>query len=178
MTPCHKCPGSSRPQRRVSIPMLRPVGESFTAGIIAALAANPTVWAKTVLILNYDENDGFFDHVPPALPAIRPELGASTVSTAGEALGDEPVGLGPRVPAIIVSPWTRGGWVNSQVFDHTSVIRFLETRFGVMEPNISAWRRAVTGDLTSAFDFNTRNSHPVRLPGPQTLLDRLQTTRQ
>jgi phospholipase C len=154
------------------------LGESFTAGIIAALAANPTVWAKTVLILNYDENDGFFDHVPPALPAIRPELGASTVSTAGEALNNEPVGLGPRVPAIIVSPWTRGGWVNSQVFDHTSVIRFLETRFGVMEPNISAWRRAVTGDLTSAFDFNAQDSQPVRLPGPQKLLDRLQAARQ
>jgi len=154
------------------------VGESFTAGIIAALAANPTVWAKTVLVLNYDENDGFFDHVPPALPAIRPELGASTVSTVGEAFGNEPVGLGPRVPAIIVSPWTRGGWVNSQVFDHTSVIRFLETRFGVMEPNISAWRRAVTGDLTSAFDFNTHGSKPVGLPQPQKLLDRLEAARQ
>ncbi len=154
------------------------VGENFTAGIIAALAANPTVWAKTALILTYDENDGFFDHVAPALPAIRPELGASTVSTAGEALNNEPVGLGPRVPTILISPWTRGGWVNSQVFDHTSVIRFLETRFGVLEPNISAWRRAVTGDLTSAFDFNSQHNEPVRLPGTQRSLDRLQTTRQ
>jgi len=154
------------------------VGESFTSGTIAALAANPSVWAKTVLILNYDENDGFFDHVPPPLPAIRPAFGASTVSTDGEALNNEPVGLGPRVPAIIVSPWTRGGWVNSQLFDHTSVIRFLETRFGVMEPNISAWRRCVMGDLTSAFDFNARDSQPVRLPLPRKLLKRLQTARQ
>ena len=154
------------------------VGENFTSGIIAALAANPSVWAKTVLILNYDENDGFFDHVPPPLPAIRPALGASTVSTDGEALGNEPVGLGPRVPAIIVSPWTRGGWVNSQLFDHTSVVRFLEARFGVIEPNISPWRRAVTGDLTSAFDFNAHNSRRVTLRSPQRLLDRLQTARQ
>jgi phospholipase C len=57
----------------------------------------------------------------------------------------------------VLSPWSRGGWVNSQVFDHTSVIRFLEARFGVMEPQISPWRRAVCGDLTSAFDFK----HPV-----------------
>ncbi|KAJ8138677.1 hypothetical protein OY671_008110, partial [Metschnikowia pulcherrima] len=62
-------------------------------------------------------------------------------------------GMGPRVPMSVVSPWSRGGWVNSQVFDHTSVIRFLEARFGVAEPNISAWRRAVAGDSTSAFDF-------------------------
>jgi phospholipase C len=128
-------------------------GEAFTGGLIAALAAHPEVFAKTVFILNYDENDGFFDHAPPPVPAIRAAMGASTVSTAGESFGGEAIGLGPRVPAIIVSPWTRGGWVNSQVFDHTSVIRFLEARFGVQEPNISAWRRTVAGDLTSAFDF-------------------------
>ncbi|HMA50542.1 MAG TPA: phospholipase C, phosphocholine-specific, partial [Magnetospirillaceae bacterium] len=129
------------------------VGEAFTAGILTALASNPAVWAKTVFILNYDENDGFFDHMPPPIPAIKPKFGASTVDTEGEALGSEPFGLGPRVPALIVSPWTKGGWVNSEVFDHTSVIRFLEARFGVKEPNITPWRRAVTGDLTSAFDF-------------------------
>jgi phospholipase C len=78
-----------------------------------------------------------------------------------ELLG-RPYGLGPRVPAYVISPWSRGGWVNSQVFDHTSVIRFLEARFGVKEPNISPWRRAVCGDLTSAFDFRTPNRQ--RLP--------------
>jgi len=64
-----------------------------------------------------------------------------------------PVGLGIRTPTIIVSPWTRGGNVCSQLFDHTSVLQFMEKRFGVMEPNISHWRRSVSGDLTSAFDF-------------------------
>jgi phospholipase C len=63
---------------------------------------------------------------------------------------------------IVVSPWSRGGWVDSQAFDHTSLVRFLEARFGVMEPNISPWRRAVLGDLTSAFDFR----HPNREPFP------------
>ncbi|MBV9510738.1 MAG: phospholipase C, phosphocholine-specific, partial [Caulobacteraceae bacterium] len=142
-------------------------GEAFTARLIAALAANPAVFAKTVFILNYDENDGFFDHVPPPTPATTPELGASTVAVGDEVYGGQPVGLGPRVPMILVSPWSRGGWVDSQLFDHTSVLRFLEARFGVIEPNISAWRRAVTGDLTSAFDFAGVDPTPPRLPSTE-----------
>ena len=66
-------------------------------------------------------------------------------------------GPGPRVPMYIISPWSRGGWINSQHFDHTSVLRFLEARFGVRETNISPFRRAVFGDLTTAFDFATPN---------------------
>ncbi|CAN5356298.1 phospholipase C, phosphocholine-specific [soil metagenome] len=128
-------------------------GESLTDRLLAALTANPEVWAKNAFIINYDENDGFFDHMPAPLPAIDRKMGISTVDTRGETYQGQAVGLGIRVPLIIVSPWTRGGWVNSQVFDHTSVIRFIETRFGVIEPNISPWRRAVTGDLTSMFDF-------------------------
>ena len=133
-------------------------GESLTARLIEAVADQPNVWAKTVFILNYDENDGFFDHVPPPIPALNPEQGATTVASDGEDYKGEPVGLGPRVPMIVVSPWTRGGWVNSQVFDHTSVIRFLEARFGVQEPNITPWRRSVCGDLTSCFDFKAAKS--------------------
>ena len=135
-------------------------GESLTARLIEALADRPDVWAKTVFILNYDENDGFFDHVPPPLPATHAAMGASTVDVAGEIYDAEPVGLGPRVPMLAISPWSRGGWVNSEVFDHTSVIRFLEARFGVPEPNISPWRRAVCGDLTSVFDFRDPNWRP------------------
>ena len=132
-------------------------GEYLTARLIAALASNPEVWAKTVLFLNYDENDGFFDHMPPPIPAAGPALGKSTVDVAGEVYHGEPVGLGPRVPMLVISPWTKGGYVNSQVFDHTSVIRFLEARFGVAEPHITPWRRAVTGDLTGVFDFANPN---------------------
>ncbi len=91
--------------------------------------------------------------MPPPVPPITADLGESTADLTGESYRGVPFGLGPRVPAIIVSPWTVGGFVNSEVFDHTSVIRFLETRFGIAEPNISAWRRTVAGDLTSAFDF-------------------------
>ena len=143
------------------------LGESLTARLLDALTANPDVWAKTAFIINYDENDGFFDHMPGPIPALTPARGASTVDTHGESYEGQAVGLGVRVPLIVVSPWSRGGWVNSQVFDHTSVIRFLERRFGVMEPNISPWRRMVTGDLTSMFDFTGRDMAAL-VPLPDT----------
>jgi phospholipase C len=148
------------------------LGQNLVAQLISALADNPQVFAKTVLILNYDENDGFFDHMPPPTPATSPAMGASTVTTVGETYSGEPVGLGPRVPMIVVSPWTKGGFVNSQVFDHTSVLRFLETRFGVVEPNISTWRRTVCGDLTSIFDFTGRDAVVAVLPATQALVTR------
>lgn len=144
-------------------------GADFTARVLDALTANPEVWAKTVLFLTFDENDGFFDHVtPPSPPGFNPDgsrAGASTVDTADDIHSDKlAYGLSVRVPMTVISPWSTGGWVNSQVFDHTSVIRFLETRFDVAEPNITAWRRAVCGDLTSAFDFSKPEDKWVSLP--------------
>jgi phospholipase C len=144
-------------------------GEHLVARLIATLASNPKVWAKTAFILNYDENDGFFDHMPPPIPPVGPAQGKSTVAATYEDYHGEPVGLGPRVPLLVISPWTKGGYVNSQLHDHTSVIRFLEVRFGVMEPQISPWRRAVCGDLTSLFDFKTPNRGPQALPDASAL---------
>jgi phospholipase C len=120
-------------------------GAVYQNAVVQALFANPDLWESTVLLINYDENDGYFDHVMPPFP----ESG-----TADEFVGGLPVGFGTRVPMTVVSPWSRGGWVNSQVFDHTSVIRFIETWTGVKDHNISEWRRAVSGDLTSCFDFS------------------------
>jgi phospholipase C len=151
-------------------------GEQLTARLIGALARHPEVWAKTVFILNYDENDGFFDHAPPPVPAAGAAPGKSNVDTAGEVYRGQPVGLGPRVPMIVVSPWTKGGYVNSELFDHTSVIRFLEARFGVQEPNITPWRRAVCGDLTSVFDFKTPNAAPPRLPEVKHYVEKVDLT--
>ena len=158
-------------------------GADYIARVLDALTANPDVWASTVLLVNFDENDGFFDHVPPPAPPSLDKdgkpLGASSVDTTGEYhtvridsektserddLMGRPYGLGPRVPMYVISPFSRGGFVNSEVFDHTSVIRFMEQRFGVMEPNISAWRRAVCGDLTSCFDFKAPNAELAALP--------------
>ncbi|MFC3502797.1 phosphocholine-specific phospholipase C [Micromonospora krabiensis] len=151
-------------------------GSWYISQVIDILAANPEVWSKMALFITYDEEGGFFDHVVPPTPPQTREQGLSTVPTTNEIFpGDAghpagPYGLGIRVPMIIVSPWTRGGWVNSEVFDHTSLIKFLETRFGagrpdLVESNITPWRRAVVGDLTSAFDFRTPNrDRNVRLP--------------
>ncbi|MDX3851885.1 phosphocholine-specific phospholipase C [Streptomyces sp. AK02-01A] len=125
--------------------------------VLDALGAHPDVWRHTVVLINYDENDGFFDHVPPPVPPV---------DDPDERWEGRPTGLGMRVPLLVVSPWTVGGYVCSQVFDHTSVIRFLEKWTGVEEPNITRWRRAVTGDLTSAFDFQRGRSQPeVEQPG-------------
>jgi phospholipase C len=153
-------------------------GENICARLIEALVDYPEIFAKTVFIINYDETGGFFDHLPPPLPPLHSSQGYSTVSTAGEGKdytshkaanqGLHPIGLGMRVPAIIVSPWSRGGWVCSEVFDHTSPLRFLEKRFGIREENISDWRRAVCGDLTSAFDFQTPNRDWTNLTLPST----------
>ena len=131
-------------------------GAHFIDGVLRALTADPAVWASTVLFLNYDENDGYFDHVPPPV---------APAGTPGEFVHGQPIGLGPRVPMLVASPWSRGGYVCSETFDHSSVIRFLETWLGVPEPNISAWRRAICGDLVSAFDFTTATYSMPVLPG-------------
>ncbi len=151
-------------------------GSWYVSQVVDILASNPAVWSKMALFITYDEEGGFFDHlVPPTPPQTRTQ-GLSTVPITNEIYPGSadhpagPYGLGIRVPMIIVSPWTRGGWVNSQLFDHTSLIRFLEARFGrhrtdLVESNITPWRRAVVGDLTSAFDFSTPNSgRRVKLP--------------
>jgi phospholipase C len=173
-------------------------GAWYMSQFIDALTSNPEVWSKTVLFINYDEAGGFFDHaVPPTPPASRAE-GLSTVDLTNEIFPGDfahprgPYGLGTRVPMLVVSPWSIGGWVNSQVFDHTSLIRFIEARFAhshrdLIETNITPWRRAVAGDLTSSFDFRTPNAwrtaalpstsafkpadfarHPDEMPAPPT----------
>ncbi|QEU91644.1 phosphocholine-specific phospholipase C [Streptomyces kanamyceticus] len=128
--------------------------------VLDALASHPEVWRRTAVFINYDENDGFFDHVPPPVP------GTESAEDKEERWEGKPTGLGVRVPMLVVSPWTVGGYVCSEVFDHTSVVRFLEKWTGVREPNISAWRRKVTGDLTGAFDFRRGHRQPeVEQPG-------------
>jgi phospholipase C len=130
-------------------------GAAFVASKIDAIAANPEVWAKTVFILCYDENDGIFDHVPPPVPPDGTPL---------EFIGGLPIGGGFRVPCILVSPWTAGGWVCSELFDHTSCLQFLEKFTGVKEPNISDWRRSTFGDFTAAFRFGEPAAGPPSLP--------------
>jgi phospholipase C len=153
-------------------------GEVAAAEVLRALVSNPKVWAKTALFITHDENGGFFDHVPPpvAPPGTAGEyLTVSPLPTeAGGVAG--PIGLGFRVPLLVVSPFARGGFVASDTFDHTSLLRFLETRFGAEVPNLSTWRRSVTGDLTSAFNFATVDTSVPSLPQPSLLDSRILTT--
>jgi phospholipase C len=143
------------------------VGEAGTRGVVEAIVSNPKVWKKTALFITYDENGGFFDHVPPPTPPKGTKgeyLTVSTLPQSAEGIRG-PIGLGFRVPMIVVSPFTRGGLVCSDTFDHTSTLRFLETRFGAKVPNLSAWRRRAVGDLTSAFNFAAKpNNTRPRLP--------------
>ncbi|GAB3914183.1 hypothetical protein GCM10029964_125040 [Kibdelosporangium lantanae] len=126
--------------------------------VLDAIASHPEVWARTVLIVTFDEFDGYFDHVPPPVPPP---------DQTDDHYDGKPIGLGFRVPTTIISPWSVGGYVSSETFDHTSVIQFLERWTGVREPNISDWRRTVTGDLTSTFDFHRGARRPsVAEPGP------------
>jgi phospholipase C len=156
-------------------------GENILSLIVDALTANPAQWAKTLLLVTYDENGGFFDHVAPVTAPVgtageyvtAPAVPDPTVIGSPAIAG--PIGLGFRVPMVIVSPFSRGGFVSSDLFDHTSVLRFLETRFGAEVPNLSAWRRATVGDLTSALNFKKPDQSipnlPSTLPGiPQAIV--------
>jgi phospholipase C len=123
------------------------------------------------VFLTWDENGGFFDHVaPPVAPAGTPGEYLTVPDLTGAAGGiGGPIGLGFRVPLLVLPPFSKGGFLCSETFDHTSILRFLERRFGPEVPNLSAWRREATGDLTGAFNFiapdrtNPRLA-PVRLP--------------
>jgi len=151
-------------------------GAWYISEVMDILTKNKEVWKKTIFIITYDENDGYFDHVPPFLPpnTAKPETGKASegmdtlvehVTMQQEAQRgvdkkdrrESAIGLGYRVPMLVISPWTKGGWVNSQVFDHTSGLQFLEhfltQKIGkkIVEDQISDWRRTVCGDLTSVF---------------------------
>jgi phospholipase C len=151
-------------------------GESLVALVVSALSANPSLWAHTVLFVTYDENGGFFDHFPPvtAPAGTAGEYVTATPVPDASAIGSPPIpgpiGLGFRVPMIIVSPFSRGGFVSSDLFDHTSVLRFLETLFGAEVPNLSAWRRATVGDMSSAFNFKAPDQSIPNLPSPITAI--------
>ncbi|WP_256007572.1 phosphocholine-specific phospholipase C [Pedobacter deserti] len=156
-------------------------GAWYLSEAIDILTKNPEVWKKTIFVLTYDENDGYFDHMPPFVAPDPEDKESGRVSDSldisteyageGQTSRKSPIGLGFRVPMVVVSPWTRGGYVNSEVFDHTSNIQFLEkflqhkTGKLIREENISSWRRSVCGDLSSVF----RPYHGEVLKGPSRL---------
>jgi phospholipase C len=146
-------------------------GMWFTSLVLEALLANPAVWSKTALFLMYDENDGFFDHVRPPTPppgtpgeyltAQPPKLGEPKPSTLGIK---GPLGLGVRVPMLVISPFSRGGHIVSHTLDHTSQLKLISERFGVEVPNVSRWRRHTVGSLSRTLFHSRKNTHVPRLP--------------
>ena len=153
-------------------PNLPAAGAKYLASKLEALAANADLWNTTAFILNYDENDGFFDHVPPPIPdpGSYPEEYVKIPSPMGTPGGGLPVGAGFRVPCMIVSPWTVGGKIFSEVSDHTSCLRFIESvtaagglsgRGPVTFTPVSAWRRATFGDFTGALQTGTPQAAPT-----------------
>ncbi len=151
-------------------------GARFVSSVLDARTSDPEVWAKTVVFYTFDENDGFFDHVvPPTPPAGTPGEYLSAAALAkvdpSSSFGiSGPVGLGFRVPMLVISPFSRGGRLCGDTFDHTSLLRFLEARFGVPVPNLSAWRRANVGDLTATLRCLARPDTAIpRLPDADAL---------
>ena len=122
-------------------------GAHYVRAVLEAMMGNQELWESSALFITYDEHDGYYDHVVPPSPETK---------TTDEFIDGLPIGFGNRVPMLICSPWTRGGFVDSNLYDHTSMLRFLETWTGVKADNITAWRRTLSGDLTTAFDF----AHP------------------
>ena len=172
------------PQNYSDHPSAAWYGSWYLSESLDILTKNPEIWKKTIFILTYDENDGYFDHLPP-FTAPDPDDKETGFTSPGihtgveyvkgphqqsvqEHLRDSSIGLGYRVPMVIASPWTRGGWVNSEVFDHTSSLQFLEQFLSkkfdkeIKETNISDWRRTICGDLTSA--FRPYNGEKITLP--------------
>jgi phospholipase C len=142
------------------------VGAIGIVNLLRILTSNPQVWEKTAVIISYDENGGFFDHVTPPTPPpgtpgeyIPDSVNINSVTGSGGVRG--PVGLGYRVPCFVISPYSRGGLVAHETFDHTSQLRLIGKRFNVPVPNLTEWRAGVTGDMTSAFNF-AANPDPSR----------------
>ena len=136
-------------------------GDAFIARVYEAVSTSPE-WDSTVLVLNYDEWGGFFDHVPPPRALAPNDMDSDLVN--GKAL------LGCRCPCIVASPWTVGTpsnpTVDHTVFDHTSVLKMIESVFNV-GPLAARETSSDVGNLLSVIDFsNSPNSAPV-LPQPQ-----------
>jgi phospholipase C len=179
----------SAPQNFSDHPSSPWYGAWYVSEVLDILTQNPEVWKKTIFILAYDENDGYFDHVPPFTAPHSHKPGTGAVSQGIDTRADfvtleqelsrhdfpekfdkeNSIGLGFRVPLVIASPWSKGGWVNSEVFDHTSTLQFLEnflskkTGKQIVEHNISDWRRTICGDLTTVF----RPYYSEQIPTPE-----------
>jgi phospholipase C len=140
-------------------------GEVVTAQVLNALVSNQSLWERTALLITYDENGGFFDHLPP--PTAPAGVTGEFVTT-GLVPATDPIGLGFRVPTLVVSPFSWGGFVYNGTLDHVSTLKLLAARFGVTVPNLipGGWRDTTVGDMTGAFNFASVDASVPSLPSP------------
>jgi phospholipase C len=105
-------------------PAIMQIGQHYVAGVVDALTKSPQ-WGRSAMFLTYDEHGGLYDHVEPP-PACPPDDLAEPLDS-----GELPVfdGYGIRVPFIVVSPFAKKRFVSDRVYDHTSIVRFVESRF-------------------------------------------------
>ncbi|MGI9185395.1 MAG: alkaline phosphatase family protein [Solirubrobacteraceae bacterium] len=123
-------------------------GESLLAEVVHAVGNSPA-WRRTLLIVTYDEHGGYYDHVPPP-PALAPDSIAPQVQP-GESSYDGFARYGFRVPAVIVGPYTKPNHVSQVVYDHTSILAFIERKWNL--PAMT-YRDANANDLTDFLDLD------------------------
>jgi len=136
------------------------VGQAFTAGVVDSLFRS-SQWKSSALFLAYDEDGGFYDHVPPPEAPV-PDAIAPMLRPGDTAAAFDRYGI--RVPAVVVSPYSRAHFVSHAVYDHTSILRFIETRFAL--PALTR-RDALADPMLGMFDFSRATfATPPQLPAP------------
>lgn len=145
-------------------------GDNLIADVYETLRGNADVWNKSVLIVTYDEHGGFYDHVaPPA--AVNPD--GINSPPPGDSASFAPAfafdRLGCRVPAVIVSPWVKKGFVDSSKYQHTSILATVKEMFGL--PAFLTKRDAAAKAFSELFSLGApRTDTPAQLqraPLPQ-----------
>ncbi|KAG5927950.1 hypothetical protein E4U42_001487, partial [Claviceps africana] len=176
------------PQEQSEHPPNMPVDGAWLQKKIVDAVVHGPAYRHTALIISYDEQGGWADHViPPVAP--REAAGEWIPDPFGARDGRQqqvqaplvPIGPGPRVPRFIISPWTRGGHVFAETGDHTSDLLFIEAWAAANGYNTTAvstegiltpWRRRHMTDMVNAFDFDGPDYSvpkltPVRTPEPR-----------
>jgi phospholipase C len=142
------------------------VGEEFAASVINAVINGPA-WDRTALLLTYDEHGGYYDHVPP--PAAVPPDSITPILVPGENGFDGFARYGFRVPFTLVSPWARRNFVSHEVYDHTSILKLVETKWNL--PALT-YRDANAAAMLDMLDLRRPSfATPPRLAQPLAVTD-------
>jgi phospholipase C len=139
-------------------PAVMEIGQNWLAGVVKTLVASPQ-WPHLAMFLLYDEHGGLYDHVAPPR-ACPPDATQPILSTDGGTYGgfDE---YGIRLPFVVLSPYAKVHYVSHKVFDHTSVLRFIEARFGLPAMTKRDANALAPWDL---FDFAAAPRKPPAVP--------------